>query len=106
MAHQVRNLCLFSVFHCVDGSWCGIQGYPKTKKGARRDELKNGRGRVLGHPLNLASGSDKIVERRDEATQKTHGQRLVEIILSFELHEITTVLALIIRTNQISILSF
>ena len=48
--HQMKNLYVFSVFHCVEGcrrgTWCVIRGTPKMKNGAPRDELKNGRGRV------------------------------------------------------------
>ena len=33
MAHQMKNLCVFSVLHCVEGGiWCGIRGYPKNEK--------------------------------------------------------------------------
>ena len=48
MAHQMKNLCVFSMFHCVEGA-LGVAsgGTPKMKHGAPRDELKNGRGRGL-----------------------------------------------------------
>ena len=46
MAHQMKNLCGFSVFHCVEGAFgASSGGTPKMKNGAPRDELKNGRGR-------------------------------------------------------------
>ena len=46
MAHQMKHLCGFSVFHCVEGSFgASSGGTPKMKNGAPRDELKNGRGR-------------------------------------------------------------
>ena len=51
MAHQMKNLCGFSVFHCVEGAFdasCG--GTPKMKNGALRDELKNGCGRGWAVP--------------------------------------------------------
>ena len=45
MAHQMKNLCDFSVFHCVEGAFgASSGGTPKMKNGAPRDELKNGRG--------------------------------------------------------------
>ena len=45
MAHQMKNLCGFSVFHCVEGAFgASSGGTPKMKNGAPRDELKNGRG--------------------------------------------------------------
>ena len=51
MAHQMKNLCGFSVFHCVEGAF-GVSsgGVPKMKNGAPRDELKNGRGRGWAVP--------------------------------------------------------
>ena len=46
MAHQMKHLCVFSVFHCVEGAFGASSGAtPKMKNGAPRDELKNGRGR-------------------------------------------------------------
>ena len=46
MAHQMKNLCVFSVFHCVEGAFGAAFGVtPKMKNGVPRDELKNGRGR-------------------------------------------------------------
>ena len=48
MAHQMKNLCGFSVFPCVEGAFCASSGgTPKMKNGAPRDEPKNGRGRGL-----------------------------------------------------------
>ena len=44
MAHQMKNLCGFSVFHCAEGAFgASSGGTPKMKNGAPRDELKNGR---------------------------------------------------------------
>ena len=46
MAHQMKNLCVFFVFHCVEGAFSAASGgTPKMQNGAPRDELKNGRGR-------------------------------------------------------------
>ena len=46
MAHQMKNLCVFSVFHCVEGAFGAASGgTPKMKNGAPQNELKNGRGR-------------------------------------------------------------
>ena len=46
MAHQMKNLCGFSVFHCVEGGFgASSGGTPKMKNGAPQDEPKNGRGR-------------------------------------------------------------
>ena len=46
MAHQMKNLCGFSVFLCVEGAFgASSGGTPKMKNGAPQDELKNGRGR-------------------------------------------------------------
>ena len=46
MTHQMKNLCGFSVFHCVEGAFgASSWGTPKMKNGAPRDELKNGHGR-------------------------------------------------------------
>ena len=51
MAHQMKNLCGFSAFHCVEGAFgASSGGYPKMKNGAPRDELKNGRGRGWAIP--------------------------------------------------------
>ena len=51
MAHQMKNLCGFSVFHCVEGAFgASSWGTPKMKNGAPRDELKNGRGRAWASP--------------------------------------------------------
>ena len=45
MAHQMKNLHGFFVFHCVEGAFgASSGGTPKMKNGAPRDELKNGRG--------------------------------------------------------------
>ena len=51
MAHQMKSLCDFSVFHCVEGAFgASSGGTPKMKNGAPRDELKNGRGRCWAVP--------------------------------------------------------
>ena len=53
MAHQMKNLCGFSVFHCVEGGiffGASARGTPKMKNGAPRDELKDGRGRGWAVP--------------------------------------------------------
>ena len=51
MAHQMKNLCGFSVFHCVEGAFgASSGGTPKRKNGAPRKELKNGRGRGWAVP--------------------------------------------------------
>ena len=45
MAHQMRNLCGFSVFHCAEGAiGASFRGTPKMKNGAPQDELQDGRG--------------------------------------------------------------
>ena len=52
MAHQMKNLCGFSVFHCVEGAFgASSGGTPKMKNGAPRDELKNWSWSWLGRPL-------------------------------------------------------
>ena len=46
MAHQMKNLFVFSVFECVEGAFGAASGgTPEMQNGAPRDELKNGRGR-------------------------------------------------------------
>ena len=41
MAHQRNNLCVFSLFHCVEGAFdVSSRGTPKLKYGVPRDELK------------------------------------------------------------------
>ena len=51
MAHHMKNLCVFSVFHCAEGAFgASSGGTPKTKNGAPPDELKNGRGRGWALP--------------------------------------------------------
>ena len=51
MTHQMKHLCGFSVFHCVEGAFgASSGGTPKMKNGAPRDELKNGRGRGWAGP--------------------------------------------------------
>ena len=43
MAHQMKNLCVFPVFHCVEGAFGAASGgAPKMQNRAPRDELKNG----------------------------------------------------------------
>ena len=45
MAHQMKDLCGSSVFHCVEGAFgASSWGTPEMKNGAPQDELKNGRG--------------------------------------------------------------
>ena len=56
MAHQMKNLCGFSVFHCVEGAFGAPSGgNPKMKSGEPRDELKNGCGRSWAVPYTFAS---------------------------------------------------
>ena len=44
---------LSSLFHCVEGAFdAASRGTPELKNGARRDELKNGHGRVWAVGLN------------------------------------------------------
>ena len=51
MAHQMKNLCGFSVFHRVQGAFgASSGGTPKMKNGALQDEVKNGRGRGWAVP--------------------------------------------------------
>ena len=51
MTHQMKNLCGFSVFHCIEGAFgASSGGTPKMKRRAPRDELKNGRGRGWAVP--------------------------------------------------------
>ena len=51
MAHQMKNLRGFFVFHCVERAFgASSRGTPKMKNGAPRDELKNGRGRGWAVP--------------------------------------------------------
>ena len=62
MAHQMKNLCGFSVFHCVEGAFgASSGGTPKMKNGAPRDELKNGRGLGWGRPLEANPRNRAIV---------------------------------------------
>ena len=51
MAHQMKNIIGFSVFHCVEGAFgASSVGTPKMQNGVPRDELKNGRGRGWAVP--------------------------------------------------------
>ena len=51
MAHQMKNLCGFSVFHCVEGAFgASSMGTRKLQNGVLRDELKNGCGCVWAVP--------------------------------------------------------
>ena len=51
MAHQMKNLFVFHVFHCVEGAFGAASGgTPKMKNGAPRDELRNGCGCVWAVP--------------------------------------------------------
>ena len=46
MAHQMKNLSVFSVFRCAEGAFgAAFGGTTKIKNGAPRDELKNDCGR-------------------------------------------------------------
>ena len=57
MAHQMKNLCVFSVFHCVEGAFgASSGGTPKMKNGAPRDELQNGCGRGWAIPCRGSVG--------------------------------------------------
>ena len=57
MAHQMKNLCVFSVLHCVEGAFgASSRGTPKLKHGVPRDELKNGCGCVCTVPYFGLSG--------------------------------------------------
>ena len=49
----MKNHNVLSVFRCVEGAIAvASRGTPKSKNGAPRDELKNGRGRAwAGRPL-------------------------------------------------------
>ena len=52
MAHQMKHLCNFSVFHCAEGALDATsRGTPKVRNGVLRDELKNGCGRGWAVPL-------------------------------------------------------
>ena len=68
MAHQMKNLCVFSVFHCVEGAFgAASRGTPKTQNGAPRNELKNGRGRGWAVPYmkqNASAGEQSEAPRR------------------------------------------
>ena len=46
----MKNLCAFSVFHCVEGYLVRHPGVPQYENEAPRDELKNGRARVWAVP--------------------------------------------------------
>ena len=49
MTHQMKNLCVFSVFHCVEAAFDATsRGISEIKNGALRDELKNGSGNSAG----------------------------------------------------------
>ena len=51
MAHQIQNLCGFSMLHCVEGAFgASSGGTPKLKNGVPRDELKHGCGCVWAFP--------------------------------------------------------
>ena len=61
MAHQMKNLCGFSVFHCVEGAFgASSGGTPKMKNGAPRDELKNGHGRGWAVPKKKEGGEPQF----------------------------------------------
>ena len=92
MAHQMKNHCVFSVFHCVEGA-CGAasEGTPKMKNGALRDELKNGRGRgwavahsqrqgltsedVRGTSREVRGTSGEVLETSGEALSSKNNER-------------------------------
>ena len=51
MAHQMKNLCVFSVLHCLEGHLLWHPGVPqKSKNWAPRDGLEKDRGRVWAVP--------------------------------------------------------
>ena len=51
MTHQMKNHCVFFVFHCVEGAFDATsRGTPTLKNRAPRDELKHGRGRGWAVP--------------------------------------------------------
>ena len=51
MAHQMKNLCGFSVFHCAERAFgTSSGGCPNMKNRDPRDELKNGRARGWAVP--------------------------------------------------------
>ena len=54
MAHQMKGLCVFSVFHCVEGAFgAAAGGTPKMKDGAREMNSKMVVV-VVGSSLNLS----------------------------------------------------
>ena len=64
MAYQMKNLCGFSVFHCIEGAFGASfiwGGTPKMKNGAPRDELKNGCVVVFGPSLNYTSWEKETI---------------------------------------------
>ena len=64
MAHQMKNLCGFSVFHCVEGAvGASSGGTPIMKDGAPRDELPKGvLGKGVGNTKNASEMRQKCVK--------------------------------------------
>ena len=64
MTHQMRNLCNFSVFHCVEGAFDATsRGTRKLQNRERQGELRNGRGRGWAVPCTWVSDSHPLCSR-------------------------------------------
>ena len=84
MAHQMKNLFGFSVFHCVERAFgASSGGTPKMKNGAPRDELKNGRCRGWAVAYNQQSffceSSEAVRLPREGLTSVQHLRKSGEL---------------------------
>ena len=73
MIHQMKNLCVFSELHCVEGPFDATsRGTPELKNRAARDELNNGRGRGWAGPYkNRTKKRDKKDSKNDPKVEQT-----------------------------------
>ena len=74
MTHQMKIFVVSLL--CRRGIWCAIRGYPKMKNGAPRDELKNGRGVVVGPSLISVWGN--FFSRGDRKGVHSQGVRVIK----------------------------
>ena len=80
----MKNLYVFSVFHCVEGAFDeSSRGTPKLKNEVPQDELKNGRGCVWAVPEKNSKNRDKspLGSRRWEQTEVPLKKSAMDLVM-------------------------
>ena len=69
MPHQMKNIFVFSVFHCVEGELdVTCRGTRKSQTEAPREELKNDRGRGWAVPYKIQT----IYQEKSDSGKQDH----------------------------------